>query len=50
MKCGKQIIASEKAKVKEIHKDCFTLFGEKMLSLGADLPNDSEHSMGMLSL
>lgn len=28
----------------------FTLFGEKMLSPGADLPNVSEHSMGMLSL
>lgn len=46
----KQIVASEKARAAGILKDSLTLFGEKMLSLGADLLKDSEHSMGMLSL
>lgn len=36
--------------IKKKSQGSFTLFGEKMLSLGTDLPNISEHSMGMLSL
>lgn len=46
----KHIVALENGKAKGTSKKYFTLFGEKMLSLGADLPKDSEHSMGMLSL